>query len=352
MWVGAPHWVRGTLGGVAWHAHEMLWGFIAANAVGFLLTAGTNWSGVNPLRGTGLASLCGLWLIARAAFLLPGPAWFYLAGACELAFFGGSALALGRALVKGHNRRNYGVPLLLVTLGIADALYLTAVLRGDHTVLMQRFTVGLTCMTLVALFIARRVIPFFAMRAVAGLQIPMHTRSGQWQLGAAALAIVSGLLDLEAVMATSLAISGGIAFVQLSAWKPLAVRGQPLLWILYAGYAGLAAGLLVAAVHAVDEELRLAWPAHVIGMGGFSVLIIGMVTRTALGHLGQPLQVDRTMLASYALVIVAAALRLLALLPSEFALSFLRGSAAAWVLAFALYLWRFAPMLVRPRADP
>jgi uncharacterized protein involved in response to NO len=87
-------------------------------------------------------------------------------------------------------------------------------------------------------------------------------------------------------------------------------------------------------------------------MAGFSVLIIGMVTRTALGHLGQPLRADRTMVASYALVIAAAALRLLALLPTLHALFLLRASAAAWVLAFALYLWRFAPMLVRPRAGP
>ncbi|CPJ53113.1 Uncharacterised protein [Bordetella pertussis] len=40
------------------------------------------------------------------------------------------------------------------------------------------------------------------------------------------------------------------------------------------------------------------------------------------------------MLACYLLVIGAAALH---------------GATAAWVLAFVLYLWRFAPLLVRPR---
>jgi len=48
---------------------------------------------------------------------------------------------------------------------------------------------------------------------------------------------------------------------------------------------------------------------------------------------------------------VAAALRLVALLPTAVALGALHASAAAWVLAFALYLWRFVPMLIRPRAD-
>lgn len=97
--------------------------------------------------------------------------------------------------------------------------------------------------------------------------------------------------------------------------------------------------------------MRMAWPAHVIGMAGFSVLIIGMVTRTALGHLGRPLKTDRSMVAAYALVIAATALRLLALWPSEWTLHWQHASATAWALAFALYLWRFVPMLIRPRPD-
>ena len=51
------------------------------------------------------------------------------------------------------------------------------------------------------------------------------------------------------------------------------------------------------------------------------------------------------------MVIVAAALRLVALLPTSMTLTALHASAAAWVLGFALYLWRFFPMLIRPRID-
>ena len=86
-------------------------------------------------------------------------------------------------------------------------------------------------------------------------------------------------------------------------------------------------------------------------MGGFSLLIIGMITRTALGHLGRPLETDRSMVASYGLVIAATVLRLLALQPSAAALHLLHVAALLWVAAFALYLWRFVPMMIRPRAD-
>jgi len=351
LWVFAPGWLTGTLAGVLWHAHETLWGFIATIAVGFLLTAGTTWTGINPLRGPALGVLALLWAVARAGFLVPGPLAFGAAALCELLFFAWAVAALGRSIYGARSRRNYGVPLLVLGLGTADGLFLWAAWTGDYVVLMQRFHAGLLCMAVIALLVARRVIPFFAMRAVAGLAIPMHTASGQWQLAAGLLAIACLLPGWMPGMALALAAAGLLALWQVLAWKPWAVRRVPLQWILYAGYAALGTGLLAAAAHAAGWDLRAAWPVHLIGVAGFSVLIIGMVTRTALGHLGRPLRTDRSMVASYALMIAAAALRLVALLPTGLALGALHASAGAWVLAFALYLWRFFPMLIRPRID-
>lgn len=355
LWVFVPQWLTGVLPGVVWHAHEMLWGFIATIAVGFLLTAGSNWTGINPLKGWPLGILSLLWMLARGGYLLPGAGPFWFAAACELLFFAWASVALGRAIYGARSRRNYGVPLLVLALGIADALYLWAAWQGDFVLLMQRFNTGLLCMAVIALLVARRVIPFFAMRAVPDLSMPMHTRSGHWQLAAGGLAIVAGLLGWMAVVAWLLAAVGAIVLVQVLAWKPWTVRRVPLLWILYLGYAGLGAGLLVAAGHAggwgQGWGMRAAWPAHMIGMAGFSVLIIGMVTRTALGHLGRALRTDRSMVLAYVLVITATALRLLALLSTSLAMGALHASASAWVLAFVLYLWRFFPMMIRPRAD-
>lgn len=351
LWVFTPGWLQGRMPGVIWHAHEMLWGFIATIATGFLLTAGHNWTGINPLRGPALGGLCLLWVLARVAFLVPGEMAFRIAAAGDALFFGAAALALARAVIKTRNRRNYGVPVLLLGLGGADALYLQAVLQGDYALLMQRFHTGLLCMAVITLLVARRVIPFFASRAIPGLSLPLHARSGQWQLGAGVLAVAAGLAGWTWTMAALLAAAGGLALVQWWAWRPWAVRRVPLLWILYVGYAALGLGLLVAAAHAAGWVWRTAWPAHVIGMAGFSVLIIGMVTRTALGHLGRPLQTDRLIVTCYALVIAAAALRLAALVPGPWSASTLHAASAAWVLAFGLYLWRFFPMMIRPRID-
>ena len=95
--------------------------------------------------------------------------------------------------------------------------------------------------------------------------------------------------------------------------------------------------------------MRPAFYVHVIGMGGFSVLIIGLVTRTALGHLGRPLALDTSMLVSYYFMIAAVVFRLAALWPTGLSKALLDASALSWVVCMALYLWRFIPMLVRPR---
>lgn len=353
IWIYAPQWLAGPLGGVAWHAHEMLWGFVATIAVGFLLTAAATWTGVNPLKGWPLAAVCLLWLVARAGFLAGGNTAFYIAAIAESAFFLISAVALLKVMVQGKSKRNYGIPFLVLGLGVANCLYLRSSLSGNYIVLMQHFELGLICMAVIALLVARRVVPFFAMRAVPGLVIPMLTRSGQAQLILGVLAIILGLAGQKTAMAVALGLAGAISLYQIARWKPHAVLHKPILWILYLGYAAMGIGLLFAAVHlaglGTGVLARTAVHVHIIGMAGFSVLIIGMVTRTALGHLGRPLQLDGSMVASYWLIILAVVLRLAALAPTGAMQPLLHASAAAWVLAFIVYLWRFVPMLIRPR---
>ena len=349
LWVYAPQVLTAPLGGIAWHAHEMLWGFIATIALAFLMTAGASWTGITPMTGKLLALACALWVVARIGFLVPLEAAFWVAMASELAFFLLGSVAMLRAVVVSKNSRNYAVPGLLAGLGATDALYLLTARSGDYLLLMQRFNAGLLVMALIALLIGRRVIPFFAMRAVHGLTLPNQMKSGWVQLGACAVAVVSLLAGTNLLSAVALGLAGILALVQLISWKPLAVRGNALLWILYVGYAGIGIGLLLAALQYAGVNLPRVLPVHTIAMAGFSVLIIGMVTRTALGHTGRPLATDRTIRTSYWLMLVAVALRLasIANTPATATLLYLAG--AAWIASLALYLWQFTPILIRPR---
>lgn len=353
LWVFAPQWLDGPMPGMYWHAHEMLWGAIATIAVGFLLTAAATWTNHNPMQGTPLAVLTALWIVARAGYLLGGLPGTYLAGLADTAFFLFSATALMRVMIRANSRRNLGIPVLVAGLGLSHAGFLWSILSGQYQHLMQIFTLGLICMAMLALLIARRVIPFFAMRAVPGLQIPMLTRTGQIQLILALLVLLMLACQQRTAAAVLLLLVGLLSLYQACRWRPDAVRQRPILWVLYLGYVFLGVGLLAAAAHLSELGgpllARLAAPVHIIGMGGFGLLIIGMITRTALGHLGMPLVLDRSMVISYWLILAATLLRLAALLPTPATLGLLHGATGLWVLAFGLYLWRFTPLLIRPR---
>ncbi|MEN9436241.1 MAG: hypothetical protein RIR09_896 [Pseudomonadota bacterium] len=349
LWIFTPSFLNAPLGGVAWHAHEMLWGFIATIALAFLMTAGANWTGINPMTGKVLALACVLWVVARIGFLLPWDAAFWVAMAAELAFFLLGSGAMLRAVVVSKNSRNYAVPGLLAALGAIDALYLLSARGGDYLLLMRQFNAGLMAMALIALLIGRRVIPFFAMRAVHDLSLPKQTETGWVQLGACAVGVLGLLFGQPIPTALGLGLAGVLALVQIISWKPLAVRSNALLWILYVGYTSIGVGLIMAAMAQAGIAMSPVLPVHTIAMAGFSVLIIGMVTRTALGHTGRPLATDRTMRTSYWLMLIAVALRLAAIAHTPATAGLLHLAGAAWIASLGLYLWQFTPILIRPR---
>jgi uncharacterized protein involved in response to NO len=199
------------------------------------------------------------------------------------------------------------------------------------------------------LLIGRRVIPFFAMRAIHELKVPKQTETGWVQLGACVVGALGLLWGQPMPAALGLGLAGVLAIVHIVTWKPWAVRSNALLWILYLGYAGLGVGLILAAGAQADATLPRALPVHTLAMAGFSVMIIGMVTRTALGHTGRPLATDRTMRTSYWLMIIAVALRLAAITTTPLSPMLLNLAGAVWIASLALYLWQFAPILIRPR---
>ena len=91
---------------LAWHIHEMLFGFVMAAIAGFLLTAIPNWTGRRPVSGALLALLAALWLLGRISCLISVllPPWQAIAA--DLSFPLLLVAAVAREIVAGRNWRN------------------------------------------------------------------------------------------------------------------------------------------------------------------------------------------------------------------------------------------------------
>ncbi len=202
--------------------------------------------------------------------------------------------------------------------------------------------------------IGGRVIPFFTQRGL-GLpaQVPAvpwlerlalgglgHSRAAQCRWVGAAPAALAGR-----VFAAVALLHG----VRLARWHDRRLWRVPLLWSLHLAYAWLVLALVGQALWHAGLLSNPSLALHALAVGGMGGLILAMVARVSLGHTGRPLQPPQAMAWAFALLNLGAVAR--ALLPPLLPLGALLLSGIAWTLAFALFVWHYAPMLCRPRLD-
>ncbi|MDT3679218.1 MAG: NnrS family protein [Burkholderiaceae bacterium] len=332
-----------------WHAHEMTFGFALAVIVGFLLTAVRAWTGLPTPTGAPLAALAALWVAARV-FNYTGPSG--MAMLLDAAFIVASMLAIGVVLLKARNHRNLFVLAVLTAFLVANSMFHLAVAgRIDVSPLKAvRFfvfvIVVLTCV------IGGRVIPTFTANALRGVRQWRDRRLDWASLALTVLALLLALLPVSAgIIAVACAVAAALQVARLAGWNPWATRGTPILWILHVSYAWIPIGLVLLALGAlgvVPESAGL----HALTIGAIGGLIIGMITRTALGHTARPLKAERIETTAYVLVQLAVLLRLAPLLvPALPYLPWTTAAASAWSLAFAVYLLKYVGVLTSPRLD-
>ncbi|HEB78558.1 MAG TPA: NnrS family protein, partial [Methylothermaceae bacterium] len=169
LWIGPyfPH-------ALAWHAHEMIYGFAAAIIAGFLLTAVCNWTGLATLEGSPLAALVCLWLSARLLSLNGSvPA---LAAWLDLVFLTCLLAAVARPIWQVRQWRQWGVLTCVAFLILGQAAQVAAI-QGWTDDTRLGVQIGLYAVLGLILIIARRVIPFFTER---GVNYPVSLRQFPW----------------------------------------------------------------------------------------------------------------------------------------------------------------------------
>jgi uncharacterized protein involved in response to NO len=345
----------------AWHAHELLFGFMPAIIAGFLLTAVPNWTGRPPVSGALLAALVALWLAGRIAIAVSthlNPGW---TAALSVAFPVALAVVVGRDIVAADNWRNLKIVVVLLGLAAADALFHYEIWQFGRTKIAHTLAVALTLILL--MIVAGRIIPFFTSNWLAKNRPggPLPSTFGTFDMavmllsGAALLGWVSlPLLDdmpwARTLIGSALIASGLANIVRQARWTPHRTLAEPLLAILHVAYAFVGLGFLLSGLALLWGDYDFATAGlHAWTVGAIAVMMIAVMTRVSRGHTGRPLTAPIGTVVLYATILVAACARIGAGLHPELTTILLPIAGLMWIAAFAGFAALYARILMSPR---
>jgi uncharacterized protein involved in response to NO len=332
-----------------WHMHEMLYGFAIAVIIGFLYTAGRNWTGQWTPRGASLGMIVSLWLAGRVAMLADGG---IVAAVIDIAFVPVAVWPLYRVLKRSCNKRNLFLIGLLAMLALANVAFHAARLGWLAWSPATPLHAAIMIIVIIEAAIGGRVLPMFTSNAVPGVHVVSRPRVDRVTLALTAVTGIAWVLSLPSILVAAVAGAAAVAnAIRLAGWKPLRTLRNPLLWILHVSYAWLPLGLLLLAMAALGF-VSVSAAVHALVVGAMSGLIIGMITRTALGHTGRPLAAGAAETTMYALVQAGALARLIAAVgPYAWRDAMLMLAAACWALAFVGYVAVYGRYLCSARLD-
>ncbi len=339
---------------VIWHAHEMIYGYAMAVIAGFLLTAVRNWTGVPTLHGTPLMLLVLVWLLARLMPFVAHPLALPAMVLLDLSFNIALCLAVLHPIIKAKQGKSIGVWIKLLFLMLSNLLFYLGLLNLLGNGIQLGLYSGLYLIISLMLLIGRRVIPMFIEK---GVDYPVSLSNRRWlDLSSMVLMLVFVVAEVFLRLSVLAALSAGLLFllhaVRMAGWHTAGIWKKPLLWILYLAYGWITLGFaLTAAAYAFGFDPKLA--VHAFAYGGIGLMTCGMMARVALGHTGRDIAKPPAVLPwVFAGLFGGSVARIILpmIMPDSYA-AWITSSQVLWVLAFALFISAYAPMLVQTRID-
>ncbi|HEX5237963.1 MAG TPA: NnrS family protein [Sphingomicrobium sp.] len=341
-----------ALEALAWHRHEMLFGFVGAVIAGFLLTAVPNWTGRLPIAGWPLAGLFSLWAAARLAVLFSGTVSLWLAALLDVGFFFVLGLLAAREVLEANNRNTPIVGMILL-FGVADALdYLANTNAIPWPDLGWQLAIALV--VLLISLIGGRIIPSFTRNWMVkrGMKQGLPAQPGRFDLfviGATAVALLFWLIGPPGtVTGLVLIAAAALQAARWMRWRGWRTVADPLVLVLHVGYFWIPVGLGLLGLSLTGLVPRSA-AIHALTAGAMATMILAVMTRASLGHTARELKANGATVVLYLLVTAGAALRVAAslkLIDYDMGIDI---AGLAWGGAFLLFLIAYAPVLWRPR---
>lgn len=345
----------GELDAITWHAHEMMFGYLAAVLAGFTLTAVANWTGRPPVAGTPLVILFVIWLAGRVGMALALFDVIPLAAAAliDVTFIPVFAILFGREVIAGGNKRNLVVVGAVSAFGLANLLFCLNALDLYENDLWSRLGLGIAAL-LIAL-IGGRITPAFTGNWLKahGQQVVMPEMGGvdKAALLLTGLSVLSWtVFSYHLLTAAVLMAAGLMLFVRLSRWHGLKTTREPLIFCLHVGYGFLAMSLIaIGASIWQPDVVAISTGLHLLTAGTIGLMTFVVMTRALLGHTGRPLVTSPAVAMALLLIAGGALLRAGApWLPSLY-IPLVSLSGIIWSGGFLIFAGHFAPMIVRPQ---
>ena len=334
-----------------WHVHEMLYGFVPAVAVGFLLTAIPNWTGRLPIQGGPLLVLVATWIAGRIVVGVGAQAGWLVVLMADSAFLMLMVAVVMREILAGRNWRNLPVAALLGLFAAGNvAFHLEAHLLGSADISVR---VGLATTIMLIMLIGGRIIPSFTrnwlVRVNPGRLPVAHNRFDVAAVVVGGLALVTFVARPAAEgTAMALLVAGVLHAARLARWAGDRTLADRLVLILHIGYAFVPAGFILLGL-ATLVPLPSSAGIHAWSTGAAGVMTLAVMTRASLGHTGHALVADTVTQSIYAAVVAGALARIAAAFAGDWALVMLSVSAIAWSAAFLGFSIAFGPLLCRSK---
>ena len=333
--------------GIQWHAHEMIFGFAATVVAGFALTAVRAWTGLDTPTGKSLMLLVLLWIAGRVGPLLSP----YLA-VVDVLFLPAIAIAIGRLILHQRMYRNLFLPFILSVLGVLNAVFYLSANNRIQIDANKVLIISLFLIVMIEIMIGGRVIPSFTANAFFGIKQIRNKNLATLVLACCGASFLLWIFfPTNYLTAIVCLFTGLIQLKMLWGWNPLATVSKPIVLVLHAAYLWIPLGFILLGLSALGF-VTIYIPVHAFGIGATAGLIIGMITRTAMGHTGRPLIAGVIETLAYTLVQATAIFWMLAhAFSGTWFHSALGWAGICWCTAFILYLFKYFPWLTKPRLD-
>lgn len=342
---------------VFWHGHEMLFGFVGAIIVGFLLTAVQNWTGLRSTHGKPLIALFSLWLLARMLMMFGSSKAEWFIAVVDVSFFFAAGALVAQLLLKARNHRNLQFIPVLILLGIANLLtHLSAIMNKP-----ELFTWGMygaiMLAALLMIVVGGRVIPLFTASGTKAPSVkPLAWLENLVLISAwlIALIYISNIKVLlpNALLTTVFATAAASNAYRAWRWRGWSACSYPLVWSLHIAYWFIPVGFGLFALQHAGYDVNASTALHSLTVGAMGTLILSMISRVSLGHSGRPLVIHPSVTYAFLFIIVAAVTRILVGLYPDFSpSSAYLISAICWILAYGIFIIVYFRILTTPRPD-